>query len=177
MGKKIYKFGFIIIIILYIIFNVEFGGYYSTPDEAAKHNGISDKSVKNIVETVWVEDRPIIFYVADNGEFCETEFDKRNIFGVSGWKCRFVSSIETKEIGGDEVVPSKMASGMKSDKKSRVLFGISRSPKANKIKVNGEVPTFKNFEIEDQDYVLWYVIIDQTNNLDVDDFKISADSK
>jgi len=177
MGRKIYKFGFIIIIILYVIFNVEFGGYYNTPEEAAKHNSFSDKAIKNIVETVWIEDRPIIFYVANSGEFCEVEFNKKNIFGVTGWECRFIDSIETKEIKENQVIPSKAASGMKYDKKPQVLFGISRSPKANKIKVNGEVPTFKNFEIEGQDYVLWYIIIDQTNNWNVDDFKITADSK
>lgn len=46
MGKKIYKFGFIIIIILYVIFKVEFGGYYNTPEDAAKHNSFGDKSIK-----------------------------------------------------------------------------------------------------------------------------------
>ncbi len=177
MGKKIYKLGFIIIIILYVIFNVEFGGYYNTPEEAAKHISLSDKAIKNIVETIWVGDSPIIFYVADSGEFCEVEFNKKNIFGVTGWECRFVDSIETKEIKENEVVPSKAASGTSSDKKPRVLFGISKSPKADKIKVNGDVPTFKNFEIEGQDYILWYIVIDQTNNWNVDDFKITADSK
>ena len=177
MGKKIYKFGFIIIIILYVIFNVEFGGYYNTPEQAANHISLSDKTIKNIVETVWVEDSPIIFYVANSGEFCEVEFNKKNIFGMTGWEYRSIKFIETKEIKENQVIPSKMASGTKSDKKPQVLFGISRSPKANKIKVNGEVPTFKNFEIEGQEYVLWYITIDQTNDWNVDDFKITADSK
>lgn len=94
---------------------------------------------------------------------------------MTGWECRFVDSIETKDIKESQVIPSKAASGMSSDKKPHVLFGISRSPKANKIKVNGEVPTFKNFEIEGQDYVLWYITIGQTDHLNVDKFKIVAD--
>lgn len=178
MNKKIYILGLIVIIILGLFFQMEFGGYYHTPEEAAEHNDVDGKSIKTIIETVWVEDdRPIIFYVSNTGEFCEIEFYEKQIFGMTGWKCRAIKTIDTNDFNSNEVAPTRMGSGKLSDKKPQVLFGITKSPKAETIKVNGDNPTFKNFEIEGQDYTLWYIIADLTNYSSIDEIKITSNSK
>lgn len=161
MRKKIYILGLVIIIILGVFFQGKFGDYYSTPEEALKHdNEFNDISMKNIIQTVWIDDNtPIIFYVSNSDNFCAMEFNEKEVLGKIGWKSGIVSTIDKKTIDPNILMPSMMESGKDSSgNKGEVVYGITKSPEANTIKENEEIPTFVNFEIEGQDYVLWYVI-------------------
>lgn len=161
MRKKIYILGLVIIIVLGLFFQAKFGDYYSTPEEALKHhNEFNDTSMKSIVDTVWIDDnRPIIFYVSNSDNFCAMEFDKKEILDRTGWKSGTIKIIDKKTIDPNILIPSMMVSGTEnSGKEAEVVYGITKSPEANTIRENRQVPTFKNFEIEGQDYVLWYVI-------------------
>ena len=103
------------------------------------------------------------------------EFNKREIFAKTEWKSKSIGVLPTKTIKPEEIAPTRMGSGKSSDGKPKVVFGITKSPKAETIKVNWEVPNFKKFQIQDEDYVLWYIII-QTNEMNIDKVKITSDA-
>lgn len=176
MNKRIYILGLLIIIVMGIFFQVGFSGYYSTPEEAIKHSDFSDEPMESIIDTVWVKEKPIIFYISTQGNVCEMEFNKKEIFAKTGWKSKSIGILPTKTIKPEEIAPTRMGSGNSSDGNPTVLFGITKSPKAETIKVNGEVPNFKKFQIQDEDYVLWYITI-QTDELNIDKVKIRSDEQ
>lgn len=176
MNKKKYILGLIIIIVFGMYFQVSFSGYYNTPEEALNHSKFNDESMESIIETVWVKEQPIIFYASNQGDFCEMEFNKKEMFGQTAWKSKGVGILETKTVTPNILVPTRMASGQRTDGKPKVLFGITKSTKAEAIKVNGEIPNFKNFQIKGEDYVLWYIITG-TDELNIDEVKITSDSK
>ena len=64
MNKRIYILGLLIIIVIWMFFQVGFSGYYNTPEEAIKHSDFSDESIESIIDTVWVKGEPILFYIS-----------------------------------------------------------------------------------------------------------------
>ncbi len=82
MKKKLMITGVIIIIVAVVCLTGTPGTYYSTPEEALKNWDRDGKyNCKDIIDTAWMGEEPVIFYITKEGNFCDGEFKKVEVGG------------------------------------------------------------------------------------------------
>ena len=178
MKKKISIIGIVIVIItaVVVILNTP-GTFYSTPEAALMNWDPDGKyNCKNIIDTAWMGEEPVIFYVTKEGNFCNGEFKKTEAFGETGWKVAVAGmllSIDKIDISNTIGSDAGVSKHTNNDKPNQVLFGVTKSAKADTIRVNGETPTFKAFEANELMYTLWYIV--GSDELYFDKVKITSD--
>lgn len=162
MKRKFFFLGLLLIVSFNLYLATEYSSAYTTPEEALVNHKSSEHSLKQIVSVIWLKDEPVIFFISNSGRFCAAEYLRKSFMGKTGWRITSVGSLVSTlhEIDPKEVVPTPAtAKNQTSNGKSDVvLYGVTKSLIADRIKVNGKTPTFKNFEFEGQNYTFWYII-------------------
>lgn len=160
MNRKLFLLGFILIIVFGLCYSFEFGEYYSTPEEALMHYKSDAMAYKNIIDTAWLQDEPVILYISTNNSVCDAEFTKKFVGGKLGWKVITAGALPTAHADSNITVPTKMLAKKHTNNSqpNRVLFGYTKSAKANSIKVNGNMPIFRQFELNGDKCTLWYIV-------------------
>lgn len=158
MKRRTIWFIFVLIIIFSIYLNVAYGGYYRTPEEALENRESKNTSVQYIIETIWVNDEPIIFYVNEKNQFCDARFSIKQIGGEMGYKSSGASYFKL-DINSEEIIPVKWNIKIENDGNyDKVFYGISKSNEIYSIKINGKSPIIIPFEMGGKDYDLWYIV-------------------
>jgi len=158
MRKSIIWLIWILIIVVAIYLNIAYGNYYDTPEGALENREAENTSMQYIIEKVWVNDEPIIFYVNEKNNFSHARFSTKEIRGKTGYRVT-VAGRYTLDINSAEVVPIKWNEMIESTVDYyRIMYGITNSEDIYSISINGESPTFKSFEMGGEEYVLWYIL-------------------
>lgn len=157
MYKKLSVTIFIILIFVGFVFAFLYGGYFTVPEAALKSISDSKNSAKIIIDTIYVNDDPVTFFIDAQNNVSATQYFKKIILGKTGWKPGWRQSVVLKiqDISSDDVIPFKTSIKKGSN---IILYGVSKSNEINLIKIDGKAPTLKPFEIDEGDYTLWYIV-------------------